>query len=220
MNTISDNIERIRKELPSTVRLVAVSKFKPAEAIIQAYNSGQRIFGENRPQELSAKAQILPNDIQWHFIGHLQSNKIKMVVPYSSLIHSVDSEKLLVEINNYCRTNHHKANILLEFHIASEASKQGFYLDEALEMIDRIGEDLTNVSINGMMAMASFTNDQHTIRKEFSDFNHIFDTIVAHQYPFTEHFREKSIGMSQDYHIAIEYGATLIRIGTAIFGPR
>lgn len=220
MNSIFDNILKIKSELPSTVQLVAVSKFKPAEAIMEAYNTGQRIFGENRPQELSAKAQILPKDIEWHFIGHLQSNKIKMVVPYSALIHSVASEKLLLEIDDYCRHHDCKSNVLLEFHIASEESKQGFSLDEALEMLDRVGGNITNVSIHGMMAMASFTQDRETLRKEFADFNHIFDTIASHHYPFLSHFKEKSIGMSQDYHLAIEYGATLVRIGTAIFGPR
>lgn len=230
-SAIAQNIVSIKNELPSEVSLVAVSKFKPAEDIMQAYEAGQRIFGESRPQELKAKAEELPKDIRWHFIGNLQSNKIKMVVPYAELIHSVESAKLLFEIEKYCRNNGCTAEVLLEFHIATEESKHGFSREEALAMLAEINAAYTGVSgepdrrlscvtIRGVMSMASFTDDEALIRSEFATLNSIFDDIKALGYPFLDRFDIRSFGMTGDYRIALEMGSTMVRIGTKIFGAR
>lgn len=227
--SIADNILSLKKELPQDVVLVAVSKFKPAGALMEAYGAGQRIFGENRPQELKQKAEILPKDIEWHFIGHLQSNKIKMVVPYAALIHSVDSEKLLFEIENYCRRNDCDTEVLLELHIASEETKQGFSREELLEMLERLdgaygrGADeliLKRVKIRGLMAMASFTGDMDVVRGEFEMLASVFDEIASRRYAFLDRFDVKSFGMTNDYRVALECGTTMVRIGTKIFGAR
>lgn len=221
--SIKDNIITINKELPSATTLVAVSKFKPLEAIREAYNAGQRIFGESRPQELKMKAEALPKDIKWHFIGHLQSNKIKMVVPYVSLIHSIDSEKLLFEIDNYCINNSMKAEVLLEMHIAKEETKQGFSLDELLTLFDDLffgNKSLSCVTIRGLMAMATFTDDEVEIREEFASLIDSKKDIDERHYPFLDNFNQLSFGMTNDYRIAAEMGSTMVRIGTAIFGER
>lgn len=229
MGHITENILSLRQELPSGVELVAVSKFKSEEEIMEAYNAGQRVFGESRPQELREKAQALPKDIQWHFIGHLQSNKIKMTVPYVRLIHSVDSPKLLFEIERYCRQNSCSVDVLLEMHIASEESKQGFSREEAMALLKGLEEArkagnseefLEKVRIRGVMGMASLTEDESLIRKEFGNLNSVFDEIRATGYPFLSDFNLKSFGMTNDYHIAVEMGSNMVRIGTHIFGPR
>lgn len=224
--SIKENILQINKELPPSTKLVAVSKFKPAEAVQEAYDAGQRIFAESRPQELKQKVEVLPKDIEWHFIGHLQTNKIKMVVPYTTLIHSIDSERLLLEVGEYARRNNYHPGVLLELHIAQEETKQGFSADEILDLLDRIASDgelrdkLSNISVRGLMAMASFVDDQEQIRSEFSKLLELRDEIVRRNYPFLDSFTELSFGMSGDYHIAASMGSTMVRIGTSIFGSR
>lgn len=227
--SIGNNILSIKKELPQDVVLVAVSKFKPVEDLMEAYEVGQRDFGENRPQEMKQKAQTMPKDIRWHFIGHLQSNKIKMVVPYAYLIHSVDNEKLLFEIENYCRRNDYNVEALLEVHIASEDTKQGFSREEVLEMLDRMevaykegNQDLIlqRIKLRGLMAMASFTDDMDLVRKEFGVLDSIHKEILSRHYSFIDKFDIKSFGMTNDYHVALECGSTMIRVGTKIFGAR
>ena len=224
--SIKENILQINKELPPSTKLVAVSKFKPVEAVQEAYDAGQRIFAESRPQELKQKVEVLPKDIEWHFIGHLQTNKIKMVVPYTTLIHSIDSERLIVEVGEYARRNNYHPGVLLELHIAQEETKQGFSADEILDLLDRIASDgelrdkLSNISVKGLMAMASFVDDQEQIRSEFSKLLELRDEIVRRNYPFLDSFTELSFGMSGDYHIAASMGSTMVRIGTSIFGSR
>ncbi|MBE6226555.1 MAG: YggS family pyridoxal phosphate-dependent enzyme [Bacteroidales bacterium] len=219
--SIAQEIININNELPSTVKLVAVSKFHPAESIEQAYGAGQRIFAESRPQELAAKAEILPKDIEWHFIGHLQTNKLKMVVPYATLIHSVDSRRLLLEINKYALNKGLKTRCLLEMFIACEESKQGFSKEELLELMEElVKEPLEGVEICGLMGMASFTEDQQMIRSEFTRLSDTFKYIKEKYGSNFPEFKELSMGMSNDYPIAIECGSTLVRIGTRIFGSR
>ena len=223
---IAENILQINKELPPSTKLVAVSKFKPVEAVQEAYDAGQRVFAESRPQELKMKVELLPKDIEWHFIGHLQTNKIKMVVPYATLIHSIDSERLLVEVGEYARKNGYRLGVLLELHIAQEESKQGFSAEEILDLLDRISADkelqnkFSNITFRGLMAMASFVDDEVQIRGEFSKLLALNEEIRKKGYPFLENFSELSFGMSGDYHIAAEMGSTMVRIGTSIFGSR
>jgi pyridoxal phosphate enzyme (YggS family) len=223
---IKENILKINKELPPSTKLVAVSKFKPAECVQEAYDAGQRVFAESRPQELKQKAQMLPGDIEWHFIGHLQTNKIKMVVPYTKLIHSIDSERLLVEVADYAAKHGYHIGVLLELFIAQEESKQGFSAEEILDLFDRISADvslqekLSNISFRGLMGMASFVEDENQIRSEFSKLLELRDMIKKRSYPFLDNFSELSFGMSGDYHIAAQMGSTMVRIGTSIFGSR
>ena len=219
--SIQAQIIKINNELPSTVKLVAVSKFNPAEAIQQAYEAGQRIFGESRPQELFQKVSILPDDIQWHFIGHLQTNKLKMVLPYVALVHSVDSERLLQEINKYALKNNLKVRCLLEVFIAQEESKQGFSKDELFSLLDKLHrEPMEGVEICGLMGMASFVEDRDQIAAEFDQLKAIFDQAREKYISTLPNFKELSMGMSGDYDIAVEKGSTLVRIGTSIFGAR
>ena len=219
--SISSEIERLNKELPSTVKLVAVSKFNPSEAIMEAYQAGQRIFGESRPQELLQKVQELPCDIQWHFIGHLQTNKLKMVLPYASLIHSVDSERLLMEINKYAVKNGLKVKCLLELFVAQEETKQGFSKEELMQLMDKLQQQpLEGVEICGLMGMASFVDDEQQIRGEFAALKQAFDQIREKYISTHPNFNELSMGMSGDYKIAVEMGSTMVRIGTTIFGAR
>ena len=219
--SISSEIEKLNKELPSTVKLVAVSKFNPSEAIMEAYQAGQRIFGESRPQELLQKVQELPCDIQWHFIGHLQTNKLKMVLPYASLIHSVDSERLLMEINKYAVKNNLKVKCLLELFVAQEETKQGFSKEELMQLMDKLQQEpLEGVEICGLMGMASFVEDQQQIRGEFAALKEAFDQIRKKYISTHPNFNELSMGMSGDYRIAVEMGSTMVRIGTTIFGAR
>lgn len=218
---IADVIASIRQQLPEGVQLVAVSKFHPAEAIREAYEAGQRIFGESHVQEVMAKVDVLPQDIEWHFIGHLQTNKVKYLAPYVSLIHAVDSMKLLREINKQAEKAGRTIRCLLELHVAQEESKYGFTPDELLALLNE-GEwrQLTHVQICGLMTMATFTDDETQIRREFQLAKQTFDRAKAEYFHDEPSFCELSMGMSHDYPIAIEEGATLVRIGTMIFGER
>lgn len=215
---IRENLESIKKGLPSDVKLVAVSKFHPVEELQEAYDAGQRLFGENRPQELAAKVPQLPADIEWHFIGHLQTNKLKMVLPYAHLVQSVDSAHLLDEINKWGKANSKVINVLLEIHIGAEETKQGFYEEEVLDILFR-AEKYANICFCGLMGMASHTDDQDMIRADFQRIA-AFKEYLDDLFPELECFKELSIGMSDDYQIAVETGSTMVRVGTAIFGPR
>ncbi len=219
--SIKDNILKIKSELPATTKLVAVSKFQPNEVIMEAYSAGHRMFGESRPQELLAKARSLPSDVEWHFIGTLQSNKLKMVLPYATLIHSVDTERLLTQIENYSLRNNLKTEVLLQVHIAKEETKQGFTSESLLELINKFSsESPSAVTIRGLMGMATFTDDKAIIREEFSLLTSLFEKIRLMNIPYLASFDQLSFGMSDDYHIAVEMGSTLVRIGTSIFGHR
>ncbi len=219
--SIGTQIEILKNELPSTVKLVAVSKFNPVEAIQQAYEAGQRIFGESRPQELQQKVSQLPDDIKWHFIGHLQTNKLKMVLPYADLIHSVDSERLLMEMDKYAVKNGFKVRCLLELFVAQEESKQGFSEDELFALLDSLQDNpLQGIEICGLMGMASFVDDENQIRAEFQTLKGTFDKAREKYISTLPHFNELSMGMSGDYKIAVECGSTMVRIGTTIFGAR
>ncbi len=219
--SIGDRIREIRATLPDGVRLVAVSKFHPSEAIIEAYEAGQRIFGESRVQELADKQQHLPGDIEWHFIGHLQTNKIKYIAPFVSLIHGVDSYKLLEEVNKQAAKVNRTLDCLLQLHIAEEETKFGFSFEECRHMLNE-GEwkTLSCVRICGLMGMATFTDDQQQIRKEFHSLGDFYTEIKEAFFKDRPEFRELSIGMSDDYPLAIEAGSTLIRVGSHIFGER
>lgn len=236
MNSIADEIRAIKAELPEGVELIAVSKFKPKEDIMEAYRAGQRLFGENRPQEMAAKAKELPSDIQWHFIGTLQRNKLKMVLPYAYLIHSVDSERLFDDIvkhaPDYCTGDRKCINILLQYRIASEDTKQGFGKDEILALLDRIAREYpenpaySHVCIMGLMGMASFVEEPYSeegrsvLDREFSMVQDLFGQIKSMNLPFLGNFTKISMGMSSDYRLALEHGTTYVRIGTRIFGAR
>lgn len=213
--SISNEIIRLNNELPSTVKLVAVSKFKSVEAILEAYEAGQRIFAESRPQELAVKAACLPGDIEWHFIGHLQTNKIKQILPVVSLIHSVDSKHLLSAINKEALSQGRVVDCLLEVHIAHEETKQGFSPDEIRKLMAGV-LSYPGICVCGLMGMASFSDDLELVRSEFHSLKLLFDEMKL-LYPC---FTELSMGMSGDYGIAIEEGATMVRIGTTIFGSR
>ena len=215
---IAYNLERIKTELPSGVKLVAVSKFHPLEAILEAYNEGQRTFGENRPQEFARKAVQLPQDIEWHFIGHLQTNKLKLVLPYVSLVESVDTLHLLEAINAWGEKNEKVTDILLEVHIGAEKTKQGFTPSEVKAVLQMAGE-FPYVRFCGLMGMASHTDDEEAIRGDFAVIKGLFDDCKA-AYPSLAGFAQLSIGMSDDWRIALDYGCTEVRIGTAIFGNR
>lgn len=218
---IRENIRKIKEGLPSNVTLVAVSKTKPVDDILEAYDSGHLIFGENKVQDLVQKYETLPKDIEWHMIGHLQTNKVKYIAPFIHLIHAVDSLKLLKVINNEALKNGRVVSCLLQFHIASEETKYGLSLSEAEELLsskDYMG--LTNVGIQGVMGMATFTDDKGKIRKEFRTLKGIFDKLKSKYFRGEASFKEISMGMSDDYLLAIEEGSTLVRIGSSIFGPR
>jgi pyridoxal phosphate enzyme (YggS family) len=221
MSEIAENIELLRKELPDRVKLVAVSKTKPLEDIMEAYNSGQRIFGENRVQELLGKYENLPPDVQWHMIGHLQRNKVKYIAGFIHLIESVDSEKLLRAINKEAIKAGRVIDCLLQFHIAKEESKFGFSRDEAVEMFESgVRDELNNVNIRGVMGMATFTDDMERVRSEFISLRYVFDELKNRFFKSKDDFSEISMGMSGDYKIALEEGSTMIRLGTSVFGAR
>lgn len=221
MYDVKKNIKELMNELPAGVRLVAVSKYHPKEYIEEAYSAGQRIFGENKVQELRQKQPELPNDIVWHFIGHLQTNKVKYIAPYIYLIESVDSEKLIAEINRQAVKCGRTIDILLELHIAQEDTKWGLSVSECTELLDSgIKERYPNVRICGLMTMASNTDDEKQVESEFKMAAEYFDKIKLKYFPDDSYFCERSWGMSNDYHIAIRQHATLIRIGTHVFGPR
>ena len=219
--SIQENIREVLSTLPDGVRLVAVSKYHPVEAIREAYDGGQRIFGESKVQEMTAKHDQLPADIEWHFIGHLQTNKVKYIAPYVSLIHGVDSYKLLLEINRQGQRAGRIIPCLLQIHVAQEETKFGFSLEECLQML-ALGEwrALPYVSIRGIMGMASNTDDMEQVRQEFSTLNHFFSQVREKYFSDRENFSELSMGMSDDYPIAIEEGSTLVRVGSRIFGDR
>ena len=213
---ISKNLDEIRKSLDPSIKLVAVSKTKSNQQIMEAYNHGQRIFGENKVQELTLKQNTLPNDIEWHMIGHLQRNKVKYIASFVKLIHSVDNLKLLKEINKQALKNNLIINCLLQIKIASEDTKFGMSVDEAKSILSQEFKILNNISIVGLMGMASFTNDQNILKKEFSFISNFFNEIRT-LYP---KIKILSIGMSDDYRLAIKYGSNMIRIGSSIFGSR
>jgi pyridoxal phosphate enzyme (YggS family) len=216
MSHIQDQIKFYTAQFPSHVKLVAVSKTKPVQDLQEAYSCGQRIFGENYVQELVDKHEQLPTDIQWHFIGNLQSNKVKYIAPFVALIHGVNSISTLKEIDKQAKKLNKHIDILLQLHVATEESKFGFSEVEVLEIATQ-KELYSNVNFRGVMGMASFTEDQALIRKEFQEVNRIFSMLKSH---FGESFNEISMGMSGDWKIAVEEGSTLVRIGSAIFGSR
>jgi len=219
--TIEKNLKKIKASLPDGVKLVAVSKTKSNEEIMEAYRTGQRVFGENKVQELVRKWESLPKDIEWHLIGHLQSNKVRMIAPLVAMIHSVDSLKVLKTINNEAKQAGRVIPCLLQFHIASEESKFGFSYEEAVQLLSTLkSSDIENIIISGVMGMATFTDDVERIRKEFSTLHEIFQNLKDVFFRGNDNFREISMGMSSDYLIAIESGSTMVRIGSTIFGDR
>ena len=218
---IAENLQQVQSELPDGVRLVAVSKFHPNEAIEEAYQAGQRIFGESKVQEMTAKYESLPKDIEWHFIGHLQSNKIKYMIPYVAMIHGIDTYKLLAEVNKQAGKAGRTVNCLLQIHVAQEETKFGFSPEECREMLDaREWKALAHVRICGLMGMASNTDNIEQINGEFRLLNSLFKEIKANWFTDSDAFRELSMGMSHDYHEAIASGSTLVRVGSKIFGER
>ena len=240
---IKETINRLHDELPATVRLVAVSKFHPFKSIEQAYQAGQRIFAESRPQELLAKVRYLEElrsekvveavasgadvevakaymaDIEWHFIGHLQTNKLKMVLPYVSLVQSVDSLRLLEAIDAWGASNNKVINVLLEPHVAAEDTKQGFSAEEIYSILENVSA-YPHICFKGIMGMATFTDDMDVVASDFASLRAIHDTCIARFPQLTSAFTELSIGMSDDYTLAIRYGSTMVRIGSMIFGQR
>ena len=219
--SIAYEVRMIASELPSGVKLVAVSKFHPVEKLMQAYDAGQRLFGESRVQELAQKVGAMPSDVQWHFIGHLQTNKVRQLVPHVHLIHSVDSLKLLQCINKEAARIDRVVDVLLQVHVAQEVEKFGFAIDE-LEALANEGQlaAMPNVRVVGLMAMATNTDDEAEIRKEFAEAHRAFEYLKQGCYRNNAEFCELSMGMSDDYHLAIAEGSTMVRIGTTIFGIR
>lgn len=218
MGSIRENIESLRKELPAGVELVAVSKYHPESSVQEAYDAGQRDFAESRPQELQRKVQLLPKDIRWHFIGHLQTNKLKMVLPYACLVQSVDSLRLLGEIDKWGRDNGKVVPVLLELHIGQEETKQGFAEEEILQILFS-ADKYRNVSFRGLMGMASNTTDEETVDADFERIDS-FMAYLVDLFPELPDFRQLSIGMSGDWKLALRHGSTMVRIGTSIFGER
>ena len=214
-------LQKIKTTIPHGVKLIAVSKTKPIEEIMEVYEVGHRVFGENKAQELRQKYELMPKDIEWHFIGHLQSNKVKYITPFVSLIHSIDSLKLLAEVDKSAKKNDRIVDCLLQFHIAEEDTKFGLDLEEAQDLLNsEIIRDLKNVRICGVMGMATFTDDEAQVRREFAHLKSIFDVLKGEYFSDSSHFKEISMGMTDDYRIAMEEGSTMVRIGSAIFGHR
>ena len=221
MYPVKDNLRRIAATLPSGVRLVAISKYHPADYIMEAYAEGQRIFGESHEQELARKVEELPKDIEWHFIGHLQTNKVRHIVPYISMIEAVDSLRLLREIEKQAARCDRVIKVLLELHIAEEATKYGLTPDDCRRLLnDGEWRTMSHVKICGLMMMASLTDDEEQIAKEFQVAADLFDELKQKHFADDPAFCERSWGMSDDYPIAVRHGSTMVRIGTAIFGPR
>lgn len=219
--SIAENIEKVKANLPENVRLVAVSKTKPAELLLEAYDCGQRTFGENKVQEMVWKFDELPKDIEWHFIGHLQTNKTKHIAPFVHLIHGVDSFKLLKSIDAEAKKVGRIIPCLLQFHIAEEETKFGLSMQEATEMLNSNEfKVLGNVKISGVMGMATYTDDENQIRKEFANLKKYFEKLKSEFFTANFDFKEISMGMSGDYLIAIAEGSTMVRIGSTIFGER
>ena len=221
MYDVANNLHKVLGTLPDGVKLVAISKFHPNEYIEAAYQEGQRLFGESQVQELSHKVDTLPKDIEWHFIGHLQTNKVKYIAPYISMIEAVDSLKLLKEIDKQAAKHNRIINVLLELHIAEEESKYGFSPDACRELLAN-GEwkELKNVHISGLMMMASNVDDREQIKREMTLAADLFDELKEKYFADDSAFKERSWGMSHDYDIAVECRSTMVRVGTAIFGPR
>lgn len=218
---IAEALDKVKAEIPEGVTLVAVSKTKPVSLIQEAYDHGQRIFGENRVQELAEKYEQLPQDIEWHLIGHLQTNKVKYIAPFVSMIHAVDSMKLLKEINKQAAKHDRVIECLLQFHIAEEDSKFGMNFDEVQELLESNELiEMRNISIVGLMGMATFTDNTEQVREEFRNLENYFQIIKSHYFKFNDGFQHISMGMSGDYPIAIEEGSTMVRVGSAIFGKR
>ena len=218
---ITDNLKAVRTALPEHVTLVAVSKTHPPEAIQTAYDAGQRIFGENKVQELVAKYEVLPRDIEWHLIGHLQTNKVKYIADFVNFIHAVDSEKLLDEINKRAAKAGRMIDVLLQVHIAEEDSKFGFDDAELTAFVSGTGiAEYRNVRIRGLMGMATFTDDREQVRREFKHLKRLFDQLKTSVFVTASHFDTLSMGMSGDFELAIEEGSTMVRIGSTLFGAR
>jgi len=218
---IGANLDKIRKELPKHVVLVAVSKTKPLEDIQEAFDAGQRIFGENKVQEMAAKWEVLPKEIEWHFIGHLQRNKVKYLAPFVSLIHGVESLRLLKEINKQALKSNRIIDVLLQFYIADEETKFGLSEEEANDLLSSEEfKRLKNIQVRGVMGMATFTKDQDKIKGEFHKLKKIQNSLKANHFSNNDLFNVVSMGMSGDYSTAIDEGSTMIRIGSSIFGAR
>jgi pyridoxal phosphate enzyme (YggS family) len=219
--SISENLNNLRKELPGKIKIVAVSKTKPEEIILEAYRAGHKIFGENKVQELIRKYENLPKDIEWHMVGHLQTNKAKYIASFISLIHSVDSLKLLTEINKEALKNNRIIDCLLQLRIAKEETKYGATFDEIKNILNSTEfREMKNVRVNGLMGMATFTSDKTIINKEFSYLAECFNQLKEYFYSDSEYFKELSMGMSDDYDLAVQAGSTMVRIGSLIFGAR
>ncbi len=218
---IAKNLELLCRTIPARVKVIVVSKTQKPETLMEAYNAGHRFFGENKVQELAFKASALPPDIQWHFIGHLQTNKVRMIAPFIHMIHGIDSMKLLKEVDKEAGKTGRVIPCLLQLHIASEETKFGLDIQEAFQILESPEyRAMRNIRIHGLMGMATYTEDENLIRKEFGSLRNDFIKIKAAFFPSDDDFRELSMGMSGDYMIAIEEGSTMIRIGTAIFGER
>ena len=221
MYDVANNLHKVLGTLPDGVKLVAISKFHPNEHIEAAYQEGQRLFGESQVQELSHKVDTLPKDIEWHFIGHLQTNKVKYIAPYISMIEAVDSLKLLKEIDKQAAKHNRIINVLLELHIAEEESKYGFSPDACRELLaNSEWKELKNVHISGLMMMASNVDDREQIKREMTLAADLFDELKEKYFADDSAFKERSWGMSHDYDIAVECRSTMVRVGTTIFGPR
>ena len=221
MNNISDRIESLKRTLPLGVQLIAVSKYHPAEMIREAYDAGQRLFGENHVQEMAAKQPFLPADIQWHMIGHLQTNKVKYMISFVAMIHSVDSLKLLREINKQAQKVNRIVDCLLQLYVAQEETKFGFTLEECRQMLAE-GEwrQMNNVRLCGVMGMATNTNSDDEVKDEFIAIHNFFTEIKTQYFVNEPFFKEVSMGMSNDYSLAVQCGSTMVRVGTSIFGAR
>lgn len=221
MVDVAKNLHEVLGNLPEGVRLVAISKYHPNEYIMAAYQEGQRVFGESHEQELARKVVDLPKDIEWHFIGHLQTNKVKYIAPYIAMIEAVDSMKLLKEINKQALKNDRVIQVLLELHIAEEETKYGLTLDACRQLLaDGEWKTLKNVQICGLMMMASNVDDEEQIRREMNTAADFYDEVKAQYFADDPHFKERSWGMSHDYRIAVQCRSTMVRVGTTIFGPR
>lgn len=219
--SVAEQITRLQKELPEGVKLLAISKYQPIEAIQEAYDAGQRMFGENHIQEMAAKAAVLPKDIQWHFTGHVQTNKIKYMAPFVSLVHAVDSFRLLREIDKHAAKHERRIDCLLQIHIAQEDTKYGLTVDECRQLLaNEPWRELEHVRITGLMAMGSNTDDMEQVRHEFRQIKGLFDELKEKYFANEPSFCQLSEGMTDDYPIAIEEGSTIVRIGSMIFGER
>ena len=214
-------IDQLMDELPAEVTLVAVTKTHPIDQLLEAYSTGLRDFGENRVQELIEKQPQLPDDVRWHLIGHLQTNKVKFIAPFVYLVHSIDSLKVLNELDKQAAKNNRIIDCLLQIHIAEEETKFGLSAEDAIQILDSDKyQKMNNIRIRGLMGMATFTDDQHRVRSEFKTLKKLFDELKSTRFSNDNSFNIRSMGMSGDYQIAIEEGSTLVRIGTAIFGSR